>query len=314
MTASSLTIKDKLASKTWAAAVSIVSNSLLIVVKLVIGLLTGSISVVAEAIHSGMDLLAAVIAFFSVRAGNKAADEKHPFGHGKIEDFSGMIEALLIFVAALLIIVQAVKRLLHPEELELLGLGVIAMLISVVVNIGVSRYLLKIARKTDSIALEADAKHLTTDVLTSVGVMVGVALVWMTNIHILDPLVALGVAILIIYTAFDLTRRSVLDLLDTRLSEEDENYIKAKITEHMGEILGFHELRSRKGGFQRFVDLHLVMPGNVSVEEAHRLCDHFEEEIKEHFPYMNLTIHVEPGEIPREVRATESPVGETPSR
>jgi cation diffusion facilitator family transporter len=306
------TLREKLSKKTWAAAVSIVSNSVLILVKLIIGFLTGSVSVVAEAIHSGMDLLAAIVAFFSVRAGAKAADEEHPFGHGKIEDFSGIIEALLIFVAAALIIQQAVKKIIHPEELAMLELGVVAMLISVVVNAGVSQYLLKIAKKTDSIALEADARHLTTDVLTSFGVMVGVGIVWLTHIRILDPLVAIVVALLIIRTAYDLTRRSVRDLLDVRLPEAEEAFIRAKIIEHEGEILGFHALRSRKGGFQRFVDLHLVMARNASLEEAHRMCDHLEEEIRNRFPSMSLTIHVEPCDIPPEKCSSECPLSKKP--
>jgi len=306
------TIKEKLATKTWAAAVSIVSNSALILIKIVIGVLTGSVSVMAEAIHSGMDLLAAIIAFFSVRAGSKVADEKHPFGHGKIEDFSGMIEALLIFVAAIIIIYGAILRIMHPVELELLGLGVIAMLISVVVNTGVSRYLLKIAKRTDSIALEADAKHLTTDVLTSTGVMIGVAVVSITHIRILDPLVAIVVAVLIIITAYDLTKRSIRDLLDTKLPDEDEAYIRAKLSEHLGEIVDYHALRSRKGGFQRFVDVHIVMPRNMSIEEAHKLCDHFEEEIKQHFISMTVTIHVEPCDVPSQDCFSYCPLHEKP--
>ncbi len=306
------TLSENLAKKTWAAGVSIVSNSVLILIKLLVGFLTGSVSVIAEAIHSGMDLLAAIVAFFSVRAGAKAADEKHPFGHGKIEDFSGMIEALLILVAAALIIQQAVKKIVHPTELEMLELGVVAMLISVAVNIGVSQYLLRIAKKTDSIALEADARHLTTDVLTSFGVMVGVGIVWLTHIRILDPLVALGVAVLIIRTAYDLTRRSVRDLLDVRLPDGEEAFIRAKIAEHEGEILGFHALRSRKGGFQRFVDLHLMMARSASLEEAHRLCDHLEEEIENRFPSMSLTIHVEPCDIPPGKCGSECPLSKKP--
>jgi cation diffusion facilitator family transporter len=306
------TVREKLATKIWAAAVSVISNSLLILIKLLIGLLTGSVSIIAEAIHSGMDLLAAVIAFFSVRAGAKIADEEHPFGHGKIEDFSGLIEALLIFVAAVLIIYGAVKRILHPAELEMLGYGVAAMLVSVAVNVAVSRYLLKVAKNTDSIALEADARHLTTDVLTSLGVMVGVGIVWLTHIRILDPLVAIAVALLIIRTAYDLTRRSVRDLLDVKLPDAEETFIRDKIAEHKGEIVGFHGLRSRKGGFQRFVDLHLVMARSVSLEEAHRLCDHFEQEIENHFPFLSLTIHVEPCDIPPEKCRSQCPLNQKP--
>jgi cation diffusion facilitator family transporter len=305
-------LKEKLSTKTWAAAVSIASNSVLILIKIIIGLLTGSVSVVAEAIHSGIDLLAAVITFFSVRAGAKAADEQHPFGHGKIEDFSGMIEALLIFVAAIIIIYEAILRILHPVVLERLGFGVLAMFISVLVNIGVSRYLLKIAKKTDSIALEADARHLTTDVLTSAGVMIGVAVVSITKINILDPIIAMVVAVLIILTAYDLTKRSIRDLLDTKLPDEDEAFIRAKLSEHLGEIIDYHALRSRKGGFQRFVDVHVTMPRTVSLEEAHKLCDHFEEEIKEHFGSMTITIHVEPCDIPSKDCDTNCPMTDKP--
>ena len=312
MTLSYTSIKEKLNTKTWAAAVSIVSNSFLILIKVIIGLLTSSVSVVAEAIHSGIDLLAAVIAFFSVRAGAKDADEQHPFGHGKIEDFSGMIEAFLIFVAAVIIVYEAVMRILHPVPLEKLGLCVIAMLISVVVNIGVSRYLLKIAKKTDSIALEADARHLTTDVLTSAGVMVGIAVVSITKIHKLDPLIAMAVAGLIIVTAYDLTKRSIRDLIDTKLPDEDEEFIRTKLSEHLGEIVDYHALRSRKGGFQRFVDVHVTMPRTLSIEEAHKLCDHFEEEIKQHFGSMTITIHVEPCDVSSQDCNNNCPLHEKP--
>ncbi len=157
-----------------AAAVSVASNSLLIFLKVTVGLVTGSVSVLAEAIHSSLDLLAAIIAFFGLRAADKPADREHPFGHGKWENVSGSIEAVLIFIAAVWIIYEAIKRILHGGEVELLGWGIAVMAVSVVANILVSRHLFKTAKIHDSLALEADAQHLRTDVITSLGVMAGV--------------------------------------------------------------------------------------------------------------------------------------------
>jgi len=286
-----------LATKPAAAGLSITSNSLLIILKIVAGVITGSISILAEALHSLLDLTAAIIAFFAVRISDRPADEQHPFGHGKAENISGVVEAGLIFVAAGIVIYEAIKRLIAGVTVELLELGIGVMAVSIVVNILVSRRLLKVSRATDSIALEADAAHLTTDVWTSAGVLVGLVVVRLTGVVILDAIIALAVALFILKAAYDVFRKSFGGLIDIRLPEAEENEIMSCIREHSGQLVGFHELRTRKAGSQRFIDLHLVMPKNASVEEAHRMCDHLEQDLKSRLANTSITIHVEPCSI-----------------
>jgi cation diffusion facilitator family transporter len=283
-------------TKTSAAGLSILSNSLLVALKLTVGVIMGSVSVISEGVHSTVDLIAAIIAFFSIRAAAKPADEEHEFGHGKIENISGTIEALLIFLAAILIIYEAIVKIINRAQPEFLTLGIGIMAFSAVANFFVSRRLHRIAQSTDSIALEADAWHLTTDVYTSLGVFAGLVIVRLTHWYILDPIIAIGVALLIIRAAWNITRKSISGLVDMRLPQSEEDIITTSITEHLGEITGFHELRTRKAGSQRYIDLHLVLPKSVTLEEAHRLCDHLEGDIKNKLSNGLVTIHCEPCE------------------
>jgi cation diffusion facilitator family transporter len=280
--------------KTRAAAISVASNSILILLKITAGILTGSISLIAEAIHSMMDLVASIIALFSVRISDKAADDQHPFGHGKAENISGVSEGILIFVAAGIIIYEAIQKIIFGTQLELIEIGLIIMAVSVVVNLLVSRYLVKIAKQTDSLALEADSKHLSTDVLTMVGVFIGLALVRITGLKIFDPITALLVALMIIKAAYDITKKSFGGLMDTRLPQSEEDEIARIIEEHAGEVAGFHEMRTRKSGSRRFVELHLVLPSSTDLASAHEMCDHLEKDIQSHFPNVDVTIHTEP--------------------
>ena len=284
-------------TRTSAAGLSIISNSLLILLKVTAGILSGSISIISEAIHSGIDLFAAGIAFFSLRLAGRPADREHPFGHGKIENVSGTIEAVLIFVVAAFIGYEAVGRIIEGKALEYLSLGIAVMAVSVVVNVIVSRHLLRVARETDSLALEADARHLTADVYTSLGVLVALVIVQITGLDILDPVIALMVALFILRTAYDVLKRSFGGLVDVRLPSGEEELIASCIMEHYGELLGFHELRTRKAGRERHIDLHLVVAKTASVEEAHRLCDHLEIDIESKLPHSVVTIHIEPCEM-----------------
>ena len=280
--------------KTRAATISIASNSLLILLKIVAGILTGSVSLIAEAIHSCMDLAAAVIAYFSVRISDKSPDEKHPFGHGKAENISGVAEGLLIFIAAIIIVYEAIQKIIKGAHLETVEIGLAIMAVSIVTNILVSRYLMKTARQTDSLALEADARHLTTDVLTMAGVLAGLALARITGLHIFDPITALVVAMMIMKAAYDITKKSFGGLMDTRLPRDEEETIELVINEHIGSLVGFHDMRTRKAGSQRFVELHLVLPYKVALEDAHSVCDHLEDHIKGELPNVDLNIHTEP--------------------
>jgi cation diffusion facilitator family transporter len=287
--------------KVRAAALSVISNTVLVVMKLVTGLLIGSISIISEAIHSGVDLLAAVIALFSVKTSSIPADRSHPFGHGKIENISGTIEALLIFVAALWIIYESVKKIIEPGPVETVGWGVAVMLVSALANTFISQLLFKVGRETDSIALQADAWHLRTDVYTSAGVMTGLALIWAgqrlfpgVNLYWLDPVTALAVAAAIIKAAYDLTRESAKDLLDVCLPGEEIEWIRRHIMDRSGLIHGFHDLRTRKAGHFRFVDLHLKVDPHMTVADSHAIAKEVSDGIRARFPSTTVTIHVEP--------------------
>lgn len=280
--------------KTKAAAVSVTSNTALILMKLIAGLITGSVSLIAEAIHSCMDLAAAVIAFICVKISDKPRDINHPYGHGKAENISGVLEGLLILVAAGLIANEAIHKFTGDFELEVVEVGIIAMAISIVVNVVVSRYLLKISRSTDSLALEADAAHLTTDVLTMSGVLIGLIAVKITGIEIIDPIVAMLVAVLIVKAAIQIIMKSFGGLMDVSLPESEQAAIEKCLIEHSNLVLGFHELRTRKAGSQRQIDLHLVLSKTSSVEEAHNMCDHLETDIGKLLPNTVVNIHVEP--------------------
>ena len=281
-------------SKKGVATLSIASNATLVLLKLSIGLAIGSVSVFSEAIHSSIDLIAAVMAFFAVRASAKPPDDQHHFGHGKAESLSGAAEAVLIFVAALMIINEAVQKLIHGVELESVDAGIAVMAFSAVANIIVSRQLMRVAKSTESMALEADAWHLTTDVLTSVGVALGLLAVRITGLVVLDPVIAIAVALFICKAAYDITRRSIRDLLDSSLPEEEQATIRAVLDRHSGDMVGYHEIRSRRSGAERHVDLHLVMNRNVTVQQSHDLCDHLENDLKKELGSISLNIHVEP--------------------
>ncbi len=286
--------------KVRTARLSIISNTFLIIMKTLVGILSGSVSIISEAIHSTMDLLAAIIAFFSVKISDKKPDEEHPYGHGKFENISGVIEALLIFIAAIWIMYEAVNKILHQKEIDNLDWGFIVMFVSAVVNIVVSQRLYKVAKETDSIALEADALHLKVDVYTSMGVAVGLGLIWISGfilrypLYILDPIVAILVAMLILRESFILLKTAYSPLLDVKLPDDEIAIIKQAIENNKIGNISFHQLRTRKAGNYRYVDLHLEVPASFSVKESHDICDAIEKEIEAKLKKVEVNIHVEP--------------------
>lgn len=285
---------EKRTKKTRVARLSIFSNIFLILIKLTAGILSGSVSIISEAIHSGMDLMAAVIAFFSVRVSSNPPDKGHPYGHGKFENISGVIEAILIFVAAIWIIWEAVQRLLRPAPVESLGLGMLVMALSGVVNFFVSMRLRKVAKETDSLALEADSLHLKTDVYTSLGVALGLGLLWLTGLSWMDPVVAIMVAMLILYESFVLLKKAYNPLLDSTLPENELKIVRESIMMHIKPGMSFHNLRTRRSGNYKYVDLHLEVPGDTTVAVSHKICDDIEKEVSSQLPDVEVTIHIEP--------------------
>ncbi|OIO99780.1 MAG: cation-efflux pump [Bacteroidetes bacterium CG2_30_32_10] len=286
--------------KTKVARLSIFSNTLLIICKVIVGVITGSVSIISEAIHSSMDLLAAIIAFLSVKISDTPPDKQHPYGHGKYENISGVIEAILIFVAAIWIVYEAVKKLTGANPVESIGIGSMVMFFSAIVNYIVSKQLYKVAKSTDSIALEADSLHLKADVYTSLGVGVGLLLIWITDWHILDPIVAILVAIFILRESFFLLKKAYSPLLDVKLPDQDIVIIEASIHKFTNGKFNYHQLRTRKAGFYKYVDLHLELPSQFTVEEAHQICDKIENDIEAKIKHIEVHIHVEPIETKKE--------------
>lgn len=283
-----------LSSKEGVAVLSVALNGLLVALKLAVGLAIGSVGVISEAVHSGIDLLASLTALFAVRTSAQPPDEEHHFGHGKVESLAGAVEAIMIFLAAFFIINDALQKLLHGVELETVDLGIAVMAISTVGNLVLARWVLRVARATDSVALEADGWHHATDVLTSLGVGIGLVVVRFTGLAVLDPLIALGVALVICKAAYDITRRAVGDLLDSSLPASEQALIHHALETHSGNMVGYHRVRSRKSGSERHVDLHLVVKRDATVQESHDLCDHLEGDLRSALGSCSLNIHVEP--------------------
>jgi len=281
--------------KLRAARISILSNTTLIIVKLIAGFSMHSVSVISEAVHSGLDLAAAFIAWFSVRESGKPADAKHNFGHGKIENVAGTIEAVLIFGAALIIIWEACRKLLTGDfEVEQIGVGLGVMALSAVVNYLVSRHLAHVAAQTDSVALQADAQHLRSDVYTSLGVVLGLAAIKITGVKFLDPVVAIIVACLIIKTAFDLTGEAFAPILDAKLPDDEEKVIHDVMEGFAPHYVEYHNLRTRKAGSLRYIDMHLVVPRGMTVRAGHDISDEITVQIKKRLPNSHVLVHIEP--------------------
>lgn len=279
--------------KSRIALLSVGSNTLLIVLKLIVGLISGSVSIISEAIHSMMDLVAAVIAFFSVRVADVPPDEDHPYGHEKWENVSGVIEGVLIVVAAGWIIFEAAHKLVSRSPIESIGLGFLVMAVSAAVNAFVAARLYKVAREEQSIALEADALHLKADVYTSLGVAAGLGLIWLSGWTILDPIVAILVALFILREAFSLIRNAFTPLLDASLPPEELALVRQIVLRNSGEVLDVHDLRTRRSGKTRHIDMHLTMHRVLTLEEAHGICDRIETEISAELDHARVLIHPE---------------------
>jgi cation diffusion facilitator family transporter len=280
-------------AKAQAASLSILSNAMLVAFKLVAGLVAGSASILSEAAHSAADLLAAGIAYLSVRHSDRPADEGHPFGHGKIENLSAVVEAALIIGAAAAIVYHAVQKLLAHSPVEHLGFGMGVMALSAIVNLAVSAHLSRVARATDSAALEADAQHLRVDVYTSLAVFTGLAAVAITGEVAWDPIIALGVAVLILKVAWELTRESAGHLIDRGLPPADMSRLQ-EILDGDSRVLGYHKVRARRSGSRRHIDLHLLLDEEMSLKMAHDLAEEVEDKIRAEFGEVDVITHIEP--------------------
>ena len=288
-------MEEKEKKKRFAAKLSVISNTFLTVAKLITGIFTGSIGILSEAIHSGIDLAASLVAYFSIRAASVPADDDHPYGHGKYEDLSGLVEAVLIFVAVVIILYEVIDKLINNQSLVIqTELAIVVMIIAVIINIFVSQYLFKVAKETDSIALYADAQHLNTDVLTSLGVLISLIIIKFTGFYWVDPVAAILIVLFISVVAFKIAKKAIGNLLDEALPKEEEDTIKKILDKYSDEIISVHKFRSRKAGANRFIDFHLIIEGDITIKHGHILCDCIEEDIKQVMPTAFISIHLEP--------------------
>jgi cation diffusion facilitator family transporter len=281
--------------KSGAAAVSIASNSILIGLKLAAAAITGSVAILSEALHSGIDLIASVVALVSVRRADVPADSDHHYGHEKLESFAAAIEGMLVLVGAGVIVYEATHRLSTHAEVQTLGLGIAVMAVSAVANTGVSTYLRRAARRYESPALAGDAAHLGADALTSVGVLVGLVLVQATGLEQLDAIMALVVAAMIVFAGVRILYRSGQVLVDESPPPEELDRIEAAIAaSRPAEMAGYHRLRARSAGRHRYIDLHVQFHSGTSLERAHSLAHELRSAIEAELPNAEVLIHVEP--------------------
>jgi cation diffusion facilitator family transporter len=281
-----------------AAAVSIVSNTSLIALKVVAGLVTGSVSILTEAIHSSVDLAASFIAFFSVRQAETPAGEQHRYGHEKFENVAAAAEGVLILIGSGVIVFAAIRSLVLGPELESLGFGIAVVAFATVVNLVVSTWLYRQARLSQSAALEGDAAHLRTDAFTSAGVLVGLALAQITGAHWLDPAIALVIAGAIVVTGTRIVARSWGVLVDEALPDAEQTAIREAIEAFASRgVVGYHQLRTRRAGARRYVDLHVQFRSGTSLEDAHGTAHALQDEIERRLPGgTDVLIHLEPAD------------------
>lgn len=280
------------------AWLSIATALATIVLKGVAWWLTGSVGLLSDALESFVNLAGALMALAMLSLAAMPADEDHAHGHGKAEYFSSAFEGFLILIAAVSIGYAAIGRLLHPQGLEDVGIGLAVSAIASVINLVTARILMGVGRQHNSITLEADAQHLMTDVWTSVGVIIGVGLVWATGWLWLDPAIAILVAVNIVWTGWQLLRRSAAGLMDVSVPEETRLAIEAVLDRYRGEGLEFHALRTRQAGARAFATIHVLVPGEWTVQKGHDHSERIEADLRAVVPHVHVTTHLEPKEDP----------------
>lgn len=279
--------------KKQTAKLSVISNTLLVVLKIVVGIYSGAVSIISEAAHSGVDLIAALVAYYAVRKSSEPPDEQHAYGHGKFENLSAAIEAALIVGVALWIVYESVQKITTGHMPEYLEYGIVIMLISIIVNYWVSARLMAVAKATSSQALEADAIHLRADIWTSLGVLIGLGIIRITGIAWIDPAIAIIVAVVVFRAGYTMTKKSMYELTDVSLPDEEETIIRDILDSHPG-VITFHRLRTRSAGSMRHIDVHLILYKDLHLDKAHAVCDEIETAIKTALGQCDVVIHLEP--------------------
>jgi len=279
-----------------AAGLSFSSNFTLMFLKLAVGLYTGSIAVLSDALDSAEDTVASSFAFVTVRLSARPADVEHPYGHGKAETLAAGAQAVLIGGGGVFIMYQAVRRLMVGQADIVLGPGLATMLVTALANLGVVIYVSRAARATGSLALTSETRHLRTNIAQALAVMVGLALVGLTGRNLFDPLVALLIAGYLLWTALRIFQTALVQIMDVSLPASDLDIIEDSILRFRPQIAGYHHLRTRRSGHERYIELHLVVDPRRSVQEVHDVCDRIEGEVVRRLPGAVVTIHVEPAD------------------
>lgn len=277
-----------------ASTLAIATVVIMMAVKLGAGIVTMSIGMISQAVDSATDLLASLVAFYAVRKSTEPPDELHPYGHSKVENLVSVIVGMIIIFAAVLVAREAATRLLNGEDVRTIGLGIGVMAIAVVVNLAVSTYLYRTARQERSIALEANAANLRVDVLSNLGVLIGLVLVYLTGLTFIDPIVAIIMAVYITISGLRLIRKASSDLLDENVLPEEERIVREVLGEHSSGYKSFHAMKARRGGADTYLEMHLAVESNTRVEDAHALAEHLAEEIRKRLPHYQVNIHLEP--------------------
>lgn len=281
-------------AKITAARFSVLTAVSLALLKLIAGVITGSLAVLTSAVDSLLDILMSGVNFAAIRHAEQPADEKHPYGHGKFETLATLFQSLVIAFSGGWIIYEAIQRILKDTQVTKPVGGIAVMTISLVASWLISRYLKRVAKQTDSPALEADSLHFAMDVYTNLALLAGLIVLTLTDIAWIDPVMSLLVAIYIIVEAIKLLRHGLGDVLDEQLPDEVQEQIEQLIADHKHELFGYHNLRTRRAGSQKMIDFHMTVCKHLSVEEAHQITDHLEEKIADHISGTDVTIHVEP--------------------
>jgi len=281
-----------LAARRRAAGLSVIANIGLVLVKIAAGLASGSISVLAEGIQSTVDILASLMIYATVRVAERPPDRLHPYGHGKFESLTSAIQMLLILGSSAFILYEAAQRLRNPRMPEV-GWGIGAMALAMVVDLAVSSHLLRVAGKTESLALEAEARHLRSDMYASAGVLLGLVAVRITGWAPLDPIIAAILTVVVIVTAVRLIVASLRPLLDQSLPSEEEARIRRALDADQ-RVKGYHKLRTRQAGSERHVDVHILVEDSLPLVKAHAIGEEMERAIRKTLPNLDVVVHVEP--------------------
>jgi len=284
---------NRISTRSGAAKLALGVVISLIILKVIVSVISNSISITAQATDSFLDLFSIGITVIAVHMSVQPADEKHPFGQGKMEGISALIQAFLVLGAGGFIIYSAIQRIIHGVIIKP-DAGIAVMVISIIASYFLSRHLRRVAKVTESTAIDASAQNISADVYSAAGVLLGLLAVLITGWEILDPIVALVMVGFVLKAGYETATRAFRELTDYSLPKEDMAILNSCIQEHFTELVSYHAVRSRRAGSERFVELHLVMPRDVTVEKAHEMCDHLEQDIKTKLPNSSIMIHVEP--------------------